>query len=96
MCDLFPAGFLLPNHVPSFSAALHGQVTAGLTLEQLIETARIMTLRHGGEFTEAKKEFYRQLFDRTRLERERAFQRADHGRSSPRLVSPACQAGFGH
>ena len=39
MCNVLPAGLLLPKHVPSFSAVLYGKVAPGFPLEQMFETA---------------------------------------------------------
>ncbi|MEW4569791.1 putative sugar nucleotidyl transferase [Tautonia sp. JC769] len=76
MCNVLPAGWLLPKHVPSFSSVLWGKVARGFDLEQMFETARIVKGRRGLEFTEAEEGFYRSLFEQTRLERQRAFQKA--------------------
>ncbi len=75
MCNVLPAGWLLPKHVPSFSAVLWGRVAPGFGMEQLFETAAIVKGRRGQEFTEAEQQLYRNLFERTRIERERAFKR---------------------
>jgi UDP-N-acetylglucosamine diphosphorylase / glucose-1-phosphate thymidylyltransferase / UDP-N-acetylgalactosamine diphosphorylase / glucosamine-1-phosphate N-acetyltransferase / galactosamine-1-phosphate N-acetyltransferase len=76
MCNVLPAGILLPKHVPSFTALRFGRVSPGFPLEKLFETARIVTGRRGRVFTEADEQLYTALYDQTRLERERAFQRA--------------------
>jgi hypothetical protein len=80
MCNVLPAGILLPKHVPSFTAVLHGRVAPGFSLDQLFETARRVTERRGQTFNEADEQLYRTLHDQTRLERERAFQRAHEHR----------------
>jgi hypothetical protein len=81
MCNVLPAGILLPKHVPSFAAVLYGRVAPGFDLESLFETARIVMRRRGKNFDEVEEHVYRALFDQTRLERERAFQRSSdrHG-----------------
>lgn len=80
MCNILPAGFLLPKHVPSFTAVLYGGVAPGFTLDQLFATARTVKGRRGQSFTALEEQFYHDLYERTRLERERAFQRsADRG-----------------
>jgi hypothetical protein len=66
----------LPKHVPSFSAVLYGRVAPGFPLDQMFETARIVKGRRGQRFTETEEELYRELYEQTQLERERAFQRA--------------------
>ncbi len=76
MCNVLPAGILLPKHVPSFSAVQYGRVAAGFPLETMFETARIVMGRRGRAFSEIDEAFYRGLFDQTRLERERAILRA--------------------
>jgi len=75
MCNVLPAGLLLPKHVPSFTAVLHGKVAPGFSIEQLFETARIVTSRRGRPFTELDEQLYLNLYEQTRLERERAWQR---------------------
>jgi UDP-N-acetylglucosamine diphosphorylase/glucosamine-1-phosphate N-acetyltransferase len=79
MCNVLPAGVLLPKHVPSFTAVLYGRVGEGFSLEQMFATARIVMGRRGKSFGEAEEQLYRGLYEQTRLERERAFQRThDH------------------
>ena len=75
MCNVLPAGILLPKHVPSFTAVLYGRVAPGFDLEKIFETARIVMSRRGKVFNEAEEQLYLSLYDQTRLERERAFQR---------------------
>ena len=36
MCNVLPAGILLPKHVPSFTAVLYGRVAPGFPLEQAV------------------------------------------------------------
>ena len=76
MCNVLPAGPLLPKHVPSFSAVLWGRVAAGFPLEQMFATARTVKGRRGQEFTPAEEQLFLDLYEQTRLERERAFQKA--------------------
>jgi len=76
MCNVLPAGLLLPKHIPSFTAVLYGRVAPGFPLEQLFATAETVTGRRGKTFAEAERQLYLDLFDQTRLERERAFARA--------------------
>jgi UDP-N-acetylglucosamine diphosphorylase/glucosamine-1-phosphate N-acetyltransferase len=80
MCNVLPAGLLLPKHVPSFAAVLHGRVAAGPPLEQLFATARVVKGRRGQAFTSLEEQLYLGLYEQTRLERERAFQRANERR----------------
>jgi UDP-N-acetylglucosamine diphosphorylase/glucosamine-1-phosphate N-acetyltransferase len=76
MCNILPAGLLLPKHLPSFSAVRFGRVAAGSSLEQLFATAEIAMGRRGKEFTAVDRQLYLDLYEQTRLERERAFHRA--------------------
>jgi UDP-N-acetylglucosamine diphosphorylase/glucosamine-1-phosphate N-acetyltransferase len=80
MCNVLPAGPLLPKHVPSFSAVLYGQVAPGFPLDQMFATARIVMGRRGKVFTAVEEQLYLDLYEQTRLERERAFQRANDRR----------------
>ncbi|MDG3004591.1 putative sugar nucleotidyl transferase [Paludisphaera mucosa] len=90
MCNVLPAGLLLPKHVPSFAAVLYGRVAPGFPVDELFATARIVAGRRGKVFDEADERLYLTLFEQTRLERERAFQRS----SQPRRDSwPVLQAG---
>ena len=82
MCNVLPAGVLLPKHVPSFTAVLYGRVGPGFSLDQMFATARIVMGRRGKEFTEAEEQLYRGLYEQTRLERERAFQRIPNHRAN--------------
>jgi hypothetical protein len=76
MCNVLPAGILLPKHVPSFTSVSFGKVAAGFPLERLFETARTVVSRRGKTFGEADEHLYRALYEQTRLERERALQRS--------------------
>ena len=75
MCNVLPAGILLPKHVPSFTAVSYGRVAPGFPLDKLFETARTVMSRRGKTFGEAEEQLYSTLYEQTRLERERAFQR---------------------
>jgi UDP-N-acetylglucosamine diphosphorylase/glucosamine-1-phosphate N-acetyltransferase len=77
MCNVLPAGPLLPKHVPSFTAVLYGCVAPGFPLEQMFATARTVMGRRSQEFGELEQQLYLDLFEQTRLERERAFQRIE-------------------
>ena len=54
MCNVLPAGPLLPKHVPSFAAVLYGRVAPGFPLEQMFATARIVMGRRGQVFTRSR------------------------------------------
>jgi UDP-N-acetylglucosamine diphosphorylase/glucosamine-1-phosphate N-acetyltransferase len=92
MCNVLPAGWLLPKHVPSFSAVLYGRVAPGFPLDQMFATARIVMERRGQEFTEAAEQLYLNLYEQTRLERERAFQKAAERRGDGE-IGPVSIAG---
>ena len=81
MCNVLPAGPLLPKHVPSFSAVLYGRVAPGFALEQMFATARIVMGRRGQIFTAVEEQLYQNLYEQTQLERERAFQKANDRRN---------------
>jgi UDP-N-acetylglucosamine diphosphorylase/glucosamine-1-phosphate N-acetyltransferase len=83
MCNVLPAGPLLPKHVPSFTAVLYGRVAPGFPLDQLFATARIVMGRRDRAFTEVEEQLYLDLYEQTRLERERAWQKG-HDRRSDR------------
>jgi hypothetical protein len=51
----------------------YGRVAAGFSLEQLFATAEIAMGRRGKEFTPVERQLYLDLYEQTRLERERAF-----------------------
>jgi UDP-N-acetylglucosamine diphosphorylase / glucose-1-phosphate thymidylyltransferase / UDP-N-acetylgalactosamine diphosphorylase / glucosamine-1-phosphate N-acetyltransferase / galactosamine-1-phosphate N-acetyltransferase len=75
MCNVLPAGILLPKHVPSFTAVSYGRVAPGFPLQKLFETARTVMGRRGQVFGETLEQMYTILFEQTRFERERAFHR---------------------
>jgi UDP-N-acetylglucosamine diphosphorylase/glucosamine-1-phosphate N-acetyltransferase len=76
MCNILPAGMLSPKHVPSFTSVLYGRVSPGFEMGRLLATARTVNERRGRTFTAAQEQLYKDLIDRTRLERERALQKA--------------------
>jgi UDP-N-acetylglucosamine diphosphorylase / glucose-1-phosphate thymidylyltransferase / UDP-N-acetylgalactosamine diphosphorylase / glucosamine-1-phosphate N-acetyltransferase / galactosamine-1-phosphate N-acetyltransferase len=81
MCNVLPAGPLLPKHVPSFASVLYGRIAPGFPLDQMFATARIVMGRRGQEFTSVEEHLYLDLFEQTRLERQRAFQKTQDRRS---------------
>ena len=94
MCNVLPAGPLLPKHVPSFTAVLYGRVAPGFRWSGCSPPPdRDGPARE--EFTEAEEQLYCDLYEQTRLERERAFQRIpNHGATEPRkntLTLPDCR-----
>jgi UDP-N-acetylglucosamine diphosphorylase / glucose-1-phosphate thymidylyltransferase / UDP-N-acetylgalactosamine diphosphorylase / glucosamine-1-phosphate N-acetyltransferase / galactosamine-1-phosphate N-acetyltransferase len=76
MCNVLPAGPLLPKYVPSFTAVLYGRVAPGFPLEQMFVTARTVKGRRDQTFSVAEERLFSHLYEQTRLERERAFQKA--------------------
>ena len=76
MCNVLPAGILLPKHVPSFTAVSYGRVAPGFPLDKMFETARTVVGRRGKSFSDADEQLYRTLYEQTRLERERSLQRS--------------------
>jgi UDP-N-acetylglucosamine diphosphorylase/glucosamine-1-phosphate N-acetyltransferase len=89
MCNVLPAGPLLPKHVPSFTAILHGRVAPGFAIEQLFATARVVKSRRGQEFTATEEQLFLGLFEQTRLQRERAFQKANDRRNDGWVIQTA-------
>jgi UDP-N-acetylglucosamine diphosphorylase/glucosamine-1-phosphate N-acetyltransferase len=89
MCNVLPAGPLLPKHVPSFTAVMYGRVAPGFPLEQMFATARIVMGRRGQNFSELDEQLYLDLYEQTRLERERAWQKAHDRRNDHWPVSIA-------
>jgi len=89
MCTLLPAGPLLPKYVPSFAAVLHGRVAPGPPLERLLATAGIVQGRRGQAFSAVEEQLYRDLYERTRLERERTYQRLGERRGDGGVLSAA-------
>ena len=91
MCNVLPAGILLPKHVPSFSAIWFGRVAPGFPIDQLFATARTVMGRRGQTFTAVDEQLYLDLFEQTRLERERAFQKAQDRRGDQWPVAQAAR-----
>ena len=91
MCNLLPAGQLLPKHVPSFAVVRYGRIAPNVSLEQLFVTARIVAGRRGKAFSATEERLFSDLYERTRLERERALLKADEGRADhqPILIASA-------
>ncbi len=83
MCNLLPAGPLLPKHVPSFTAVRYGKVAPGFPLEQMFATARTVKSRRNQTFSPLEEQLFLDLFEQTRLERERAYQRSRDRRNDP-------------
>ena len=84
MCNVLPAGPLLPKHVPSFTSVMYGRVAPGFQLDELFATARTVMGRRDQKFTEIEEQLYLDLYEQTRLERERAWQKASDRQRSDR------------
>ena len=89
MCNVLPAGILLPKHVPSFTAVLYGRVAPGFPLERMLATAGTVMGRRGQALTEAEQQLYLELYEQTRLERERAWHWIHRDRLDRREASTA-------
>jgi UDP-N-acetylglucosamine diphosphorylase/glucosamine-1-phosphate N-acetyltransferase len=71
-CNVLPAGFLLPQVVPSFCQVNHGQIHERLDMRQLFTTAAIVMRRRGEFFTDKHQTFCYELYDQTAELRRRA------------------------
>ena len=80
-CTILPAGPLLPKHIPSFTSIWHGRLTHGLDFDRLAEAARVAMARRGCPFTDAQHRLYRDLFDLTTEQRERAIHHFETSRA---------------
>jgi UDP-N-acetylglucosamine diphosphorylase/glucosamine-1-phosphate N-acetyltransferase len=86
MCNLLPAGRLLPKHVPSFTAVRFGRVSPNVPLDRLFITARIVAARRGEVFSAVEELLFSDLYEQTRLERERALLEAADGHADHRPI----------
>jgi hypothetical protein len=86
MCNLLPAGPLLPKHVPSFTAVRFGRVSPNVPLDRLFITARIVAARRGEVFSAVEELLFSDLYEQTRLERERALLEAADGHADHRPI----------
>jgi hypothetical protein len=68
---------------------LYGRVAPGFPLGQMFATARTVMGRRDQAFTEVEEQLYLDLYEQTRLERERAFQRAHEPRADHWPVAAA-------
>lgn len=75
MCQVLPAGELLPKHIPSFTRIWHGELVDGFPLDACLETARAAMQRRGVDLTEPQERLLRHVFQMTQTERQRAFTR---------------------
>ena len=82
MANVLPAGWLLPRHVPSFLSVRWGRLAPGYPLEDQFKTARTVKGRRGQEFSPVEEKLFETLYERTRLERERALERSQDRRGA--------------
>ena len=75
MTMILPGGELLPKHVPSFSRVWHGAIDDLLDLDGALETARRAMERRNCELTAAQERLLRNLYEKTRDERQLAIER---------------------
>lgn len=85
MCQILPAGELLPKHIPSFTRLWHGEIVEGFPLDACLSTARAAMNRRGVELTESQERLLRDVYHATRDERQRAYQRQTE-RAVPRTT----------
>jgi UDP-N-acetylglucosamine diphosphorylase/glucosamine-1-phosphate N-acetyltransferase len=72
MSMILPDGQLAPKHIPSFCKVVHGDLTEGMDLDQVLQTARATMERRNCELTAAEERLWRRLYVQTRVERENA------------------------
>ncbi|MDZ4685596.1 MAG: putative sugar nucleotidyl transferase [Planctomycetaceae bacterium] len=87
MCQVLPAGELLPKHIPSFTRVWHGELVDGFPMDRNLATARAAMNRRGVELTDAQERLLRHVFHDTAAERRRAFERQESGMLS--VVQPS-------
>lgn len=75
MCQVLPAGELLPKHIPSFTRLWHGELTDGAPLESNLATARAAMNRRGVELSDAMERLLRYVHQETRAERQATYER---------------------
>ncbi|OYW24718.1 MAG: hypothetical protein B7Z55_01385 [Planctomycetales bacterium 12-60-4] len=75
MCQVLPAGELLPKHIPSFTRVWHGEITEGFPIDACLTTARAAMNRRHVELSDAQERLLQHAFAITRHERQRAFDR---------------------
>jgi len=85
MCQVLPAGELLPKHIPSFSRVWHGEIAEGFPLEHGLATARAAMNRRGIELSNAQERLLRRIHAETASERRAALDRQREKYDAPRL-----------
>ena len=91
MCNVLPAGILLPKHVPSFTAVLYGRVAQGSPWRSSSRPPARSWAAAVRSSPHKKNNSTSTLYDQTRLERERAFQRSHDRRGDSWPVAQAAR-----
>ena len=96
MCNVLPAGLLLPKHIPSFcSPCLYGRGSPPASPSTSFSPPPRPSWAAGaGSFADAERQLYLDLFDQTRLERERAFARVHDRRGDSWPVNDGSKISF--
>jgi hypothetical protein len=71
MCNILAAGSLLPKYMPSYSNYANGRFSRHFPLKSLFETAGIVKSRRGDIFTPAEEGLFRDIYDKTKPERDK-------------------------
>lgn len=79
-CNILPSGFLSPTVVPSFVQVKEGQLQERSDLRTLFQTATTAMRRRGFELTDAHREFFFQLYEKTAKPRTRLVQEVENRR----------------
>lgn len=75
--NVLPAGFLLPQVIPSFCQVTHGQIEERQDMQQLFATAATVMRRRGETFTDRHREFFYGLYDQTAELRHRTLRETE-------------------
>ena len=75
--NVLPAGTLLPQVIPSFCQAHHGQLHELWDLRKVFNTAARVMQRRGRTFTEAHRDFYYDLFEATAVSRHKIMRESE-------------------
>ena len=76
MCNILPAGELLPRYIPSFSATFGGTLSRGLGLKKLLATARHAVQRRKVALTDADVAMFEHIYEATDPERRELIKKA--------------------
>lgn len=75
--SLLPSGSLLPQAIPSFCQAAHGQLSELWDLRKLFQTATKVMSRRGRALTDAHRDFYYGLFESSAARRQKILREAE-------------------